>query len=319
MRTFFVLRGLPGSGKSTWAKELLKKEPSRFKRVNRDDLRVMLDDGIWTKEDEVFTVSVQNKIVKDALSEGYDVILDNTHLVPAVLKKIHKLAESVGDVKVIERTFNVSVEECLRRNSLREGKARVPDKVILDLARQSGIDKGKKLEDRETYYPPRDGYQVVEQDQSLPKAILCDLDGTLAIIGDRSPYDPSECDTKDRPNWPVIECVKAMYQQEVEIIFMSGREDKHKEQSERFIEQWVQVEYFNPHAEPKLLFEVIPHQLYMRSTGDMRKDSVVKKELFEEHVAGKYNVLFVLDDRNQVCNFWRSIGLSCFQVNYGDF
>jgi hypothetical protein len=55
------------------------------------------------------------------------------------------------------------------------------------------------------------------------------------------------------------------------------------------------------------------------SSADMRKDAVIKQELFDKYVAGKYNVLFVLDDRNQVVDFWRSIGLTCFQVNYGNF
>jgi hypothetical protein len=57
----------------------------------------------------------------------------------------------------------------------------------------------------------------------------------------------------------------------------------------------------------------------MRPENDMRKDSVVKSELFWEHVAPNYNVQFVLDDRDQVVDFWRSIGLVCWQVAPGDF
>jgi predicted kinase len=319
MRTIFLLCGLPACGKSTFAKELLKKEPGRWKRVNRDDLRAMMDDNSWSKTNEAFVVSVQNKIVRDALAEGFDVILDNTHLVPATVNKIHKLAESVGDVKVIKRAFNVSVEECLKRNALRIGYAKVPDKVINDMARASGISKGRKIEDHEVYYPPRDGFQVTGQDKSKAKAIVADVDGTIAIIGDRSPYDASEADIKDKPNWPVIECVIAMYEQGVEVIFMSGREDQYREQTERFINQWINVDYFNPHANPKTLVEPLPHKLYMRSTGDTRKDCIIKQELFEEHVAGKYNVLFILDDRNQTCDQWRSMGLTCFQVAPGAF
>ena len=57
----------------------------------------------------------------------------------------------------------------------------------------------------------------------------------------------------------------------------------------------------------------------MRKTGDFRKDSIVKKELFDENVRGKYNIEFVLDDRNQVVEMWRSIGLVCLQVADGNF
>ena len=59
-------------------------------------------------------------------------------------------------------------------------------------------------------------------------------------------------------------------------------------------------------------------KLVMRKTGDYRKDSIVKREMFEEHIEGKYNVLFVLDDRNQVVDMWRKeLGLTCLQCNYG--
>lgn len=57
----------------------------------------------------------------------------------------------------------------------------------------------------------------------------------------------------------------------------------------------------------------------MRKSGDMRKDSIVKREMFDEHIRGRYNVNFVLDDRNQVVELWRSMGLTCLQVADGDF
>jgi hypothetical protein len=56
--------------------------------------------------------------------------------------------------------------------------------------------------------------------------------------------------------------------------------------------------------------------LYMRAAGDHRKDSVVKRELFDAHVAGRYNVAFVIDDRPQVVRMWREeLGLFVFDVN----
>jgi hypothetical protein len=52
---------------------------------------------------------------------------------------------------------------------------------------------------------------------------------------------------------------------------------------------------------------------------DMRKDSVVKQELFERFVRDKYNISFILDDRQQVVDMWRGLGLTVFQVAEGDF
>ena len=134
-------------------------------------------------------------------------------------------------------------------------------------------------------------------------AIICDLDGTLAIIGDRSPYDGSSCD-KDIPNWPVIKCVLAMRNAGYDIVFLSGRHDKYREPTEVFIKKWL----------PDLTYE-----LFMRCTGDNRKDAIIKQELYDANVRDQYDVLFVLDDRNQVVDFWRSIGLTCFQVAPGNF
>lgn len=329
MRTLMVVRGLPGCGKSTFAKELLKKEPDRWKRVNRDELRNMLDNGRWSPDNEELVKKVQDEMIKQSMREGFDVIVDNTHLVSSTVRKVHQLAEHYGDVKVIEKCFNVDVKECHRRNQLREGPARVPDKVIDDMASKAGITKGRKLEDKETYYQPRwvaggpgAAKETRVQDQTLPKAILCDLDGTLAIMGDRSPYDASRCDEVDHPNVPVIECVKAMYAQGVKVIFMSGREDKHREPSVRFIEQHLRVPVtyaFGLVGDIRPTDVVVPYELYMRETADQRKDSIVKNELFAAHVEGKYNVLFVLDDRNQVVDEWRRMGLTCYQVAEGNF
>jgi predicted kinase len=321
-----LLKGLPGCGKSTFAKNLLKKENGRWKRFNRDDLRNMIDDGQYTKENEEFVVEVQDKLIRQALQDGFDVILDNTHLVPMTVKKLHKLAESVGDVQVLEKGFNETVETCLKRNAERQGRARVPDDVIHRMAKAAGIDRGKKLEDKTAYYPPRDnaapGGDQVEADDALPKAILCDLDGTWVRMGNRSPYDGSQCDVLDHPNWPVIITVLMAHSHGINIIFMSGRDSKYREQTIRQIEMYARLENLaklqNAEVMPAVT-ELISYQLHMRGEGDMRKDSLVKSDLFDEHVRGKFNVLFVLDDRDQVVSYWRSIGLTCFQVDYGNF
>lgn len=324
MRTLYVTKGLPASGKSTWARDLLKKEPNRWRRINRDDIRNMLSDGRFSPDAEELVKKVQEDAIRAAFKASYDVVLDNTHLVSSTLRKVHMLAKSIGDVTVMEKGFNVDVQECHRRNQLRQGGARVPDKVIDDMAKSAGLTKGRTLEDKVAYYPPRwappvsnGGQEDVVPDASLPKAIICDLDGTLAIMGDRSPYDAANCDTLDAPNVPVIECVKAMRDAGCKIVFMSGRQDKDREASERFISKHLTVMIGMDCGEAE--HGVIPHELHMRVTGDQRKDSVVKQELFDAHVRGKYNVVFVLDDRDQVVEFWRSIGLTCMQVAYGSF
>ena len=143
----------------------------------------------------------------------------------------------------------------------------------------------------------------------MKSAIICDLDGTLALMNGRNPYDASNCD-KDLPNIPVIETVKGLHKLGYEVIFLSGRMDKYREPTERFILQHC----------PFLIGEYgWDFRLYMRKSGDNRKDSIIKEELYRDHVDGQFRVLLVLDDRNQVVDLWRDLGLTCFQVAPGDF
>ena len=329
MRTIMVMKGLPGSGKSRKAAEVIKKEPGRWVRINRDDLRGMCVGpgnnpyGGNRNEREDLVRNFKNELVRQACREGFDVILDDTHLVPQTVKKIHELAQSIGDIKVIEVAVNESVETCIERDSKREGFAKVGEKVIKDMARGAGLDRGRKLSDKEAYYPPRwapggggDNGMGYTDDPNLITTIDCDLDGTTSLLNGRSPYDASNCD-KDPPNTPVVECIKGMYQYlviraiaekkdptKVKVLFTSGREEKYREPTERFLAEHLPG---------------IPYELHMRKTGDMRKDAIIKREMFDNEIRGRYNILFVLDDRNQVVDNWREMGLHCFQVAPGNF
>ncbi len=337
MRTLFILRGLPGSGKSTVAAEMIRKEPKRFMRINRDDLRSMVrgpgnNPHERDNDREDLMRMFKDELVRMAFKNGYDVILYDTHLVPTTVKNLHQLAASVGDVKVIEKVISVSIEECIARDAKRTGFAHVGEKIIRDMARGAGLDKGRKLYDKESYYVPRwtvggpgAAQKTRASDPSLPKAIMCDLDGTLALMGDRSPYDATDCDVKDHPNWPVINTVLAMYAKGHKILFMSGRSSKYRPETIRFIEKYCRIERLVSDETGKVVITnndtsiPISYELHMRSEGDMRKDSIIKNELFAAHVEGKYDVEFVLDDRDQVVDEWRSMGLTCYQVAPGAF
>lgn len=299
-----ILRGIPASSKSTFARELLGKESGRWVRVNRDDIRNMTHNNIFNSDNENLTRQIRDTIIITALKSDKDVIIDDCNLVPQQLKKIHRLLENVGDVKVIEKCFNISIDEAKRRNALREGRARVPDSVIDGIAHGAGIDRGRVLEPREVYYPPREQtINKYEGDESLPRGVLVDLDGTVALLNGRDPFDASNCD-EDLPNIPVIECVKAMVVAGYKVIFMSGRQNKDREPTMRFISRY---------------FPELEYELYMRATDDSRKDYLVKEELLETHVFHKYNIVFALDDRNSVVNHYRSLGLTTMQVAEGNF
>ncbi|MFM2314164.1 MAG: hypothetical protein RLZZ04_3440, partial [Cyanobacteriota bacterium] len=109
------------------------------------------------------------------------------------------------------------------------------------------------------------------------------------------------CD-RDLPNYPVVETVQKL-QDSKTIIIMSGRTDDAQEKTEAWLAKYG-IKY---------------QHIYMRATNDTRKDSIVKQELFKRFVQNKYNVSFILDDRQQVVDMWRALGLTVFQVAVGDF
>ncbi len=80
-QTLYMLRGLPASGKSTWARELISKK-ERIKRVNRDDIRRMLGSDEWNKKSELIVNKIRKNMIITLLDSGFSVIDDNTNLHP---------------------------------------------------------------------------------------------------------------------------------------------------------------------------------------------------------------------------------------------
>jgi predicted kinase len=293
MKKILILRGLPASGKSTFAKQLLDENLGAWKRLNKDELRAMLDNSHHTSANEKFVERVRDMMLVEALKAGKHVVIDDTNLSDRPVERIRQVAQQYTQESGIQvhtevKEISTSLEECLERDAKRE--KRVGQEVIMRMYR-THILKNER------------GPHYQEQDDTLPHAILCDLDGTLAILHDRSPFECKRCET-DLLNIPVAEIVKTYHEKGVKIILMSGREDNSRSQTMNW-----------------LFYNKIPYNaLYMRTTGDMRKDAVVKKELFEAHVKDQFYIQFVLDDRNQVVDLWRlELGLPCLQVNYGDF
>ena len=285
MKKILILRGLPASGKSTYAKNLLTQNPHIWKRLNKDELRAMLDNSVHTNPNEKFVVRVRDFMLVEALKEGKSVIIDDTNLsektVERIKQVIQKYMKDSGEIVDIEiKDMDTSLEECLERDKKREKK--VGENVIMKMYKQHIL-----KDERGPHYQ--------EQDDTLPVAILCDLDGTLAILHDRSPFDTKHCET-DLLNIPIAEILKTYHQKDVKIILMSGRENNARSQTMNW-----------------LAYNRIPYNaLYMRASGDMRKDTIIKKELYEAHVKGQFFVQFVLDDRNQVVDLWRlELGLPC--------
>ena len=58
----------------------------------------------------------------------------------------------------------------------------------------------------------------------------------------------------------------------------------------------------------------------MRDEGDYTPDDELKAQWYENMlIEDRHRIKGVFDDRDRVVKMWRSKGLTCFQVGYGDF
>jgi predicted kinase len=280
MATVTICKGLPASGKSTWAKEQVSKRAGEVKRVNKDDLRAMLDLGHWTKGNEKFVERLRDHIIMEAITDGKHVIVDDTNLHPRHEERIRELVRDVPNTRVEIKFFDIDVDEAIARDLTRP--VSVGEKVI------------RKMWN--AFLAPRS--EPLVADPTLPAGVMVDLDGTLALMVARGPYDAAKCETDI-----VNEVVRGIIEHHEHVILMSGRTAKFRPETER----WLAAN------------DISYTELHMRAEHDVRKDSIVKRELFDLHVRGRWNISFVLDDRQQVVDMWRSLGLVCLQVAPGDF
>lgn len=294
--TILVLIGCPCSGKSTFAEYYLKFNDAL--RINRDELRMMLQFKEQLEpEDESLLSRMVEKMVETAIQKGRDVLLDNTHTKKEFINQIVEKFNHIANIEF--KVFDVPIDELLQRNANRSRK--VPVQVIKDMYARL-----QHLKQQFDFQPlPRKGIATdvtkIIQDYNLPKAILCDLDGTLAIAN-RNMFRPSEEEMyADILNEPVAIALRG-FANNAKIIFMSGREDLYYEISKKWIEDNLQITDF---------------ELFMRPTNDTRKDSIIKEELLRNKVLPHYHVLGVFDDRLQVCRMWYEKGIFCFNVNQG--
>jgi predicted kinase len=131
MAQVIITKGLPSSGKTTWARSVLVAEPGRYKRVNKDELRVMLDNGRYSKDNEAFIEAVRDQLILAALAAGKDVIVDDTNLDPRHEVHIRRIVHDRAEVVV--KVFDAGLEECIERDRARA--APVGERVIRQMYR----------------------------------------------------------------------------------------------------------------------------------------------------------------------------------------
>lgn len=311
MKKIKIVVGLSGSGKSTWAKEFCKNNPE-WLRINRDDIRKsMLTVSLneyhqWETAAkyriEKLVTEQHNQLMTNALRDNWHVVLDNTHLKQSYINEYKKiLTENFESFEISYQLMDVPLEICLENDKKREDV--VGETVIREQLQKLGSLKKLLSFKTETY--SRESF-LATQNKDLPRCVLVDIDGTVAQMQGRYPFDWNRVG-EDLPKQNIIRLVKALKENGNQIIFFSGRD----EVCRNITREWL-CEYFQ--------WKLSDFQLFMRKSNDQRKDSDVKFDLYEEHIRNKYFVELVIDDRQQVVDMWRrKLGLTCLQVDYGDF
>lgn len=301
MQTIILLKGLMASGKSTWALEEMRRNPGKYKRINKDLMRAMIDGDHYTPKNERFILDIRDRIVEKALLGRYDVIIDDTNFSDKHWVRMCEIARYIGDIRVREKYFPITLKEALERNSKRTESAHVPEDIIINVYDKHF--KHKNISVRDEYFEKKKLDFSYLKDEKKQKAIIVDIDGTLALMVNRGPYDLSLV-IEDQANEPVCELVRLFQDKGYIIILLSGREDMAKEDTILWLNE-ANVPY---------------DALYMRETGDNRKDSIVKEELYRKYIMPHFNVHYVIDDRPQVVRMWRrKFGFTVLQVNDMEF
>jgi predicted kinase len=298
----FIYRGLPGSGKTYQARLNAFQDKGRL--VGRDHVRQLMNvEGIGTPAQEAEVTRIQEQLIISGLRSGQHVHVDDMNLKADYVRRLVNIAWREGaEWKIIDLT-NQDVEVCHVRNVMRD---RVVPSEVIDRNYERFI-KGKPypLPFQFTGARVEDTYQgePYTPDLSLREAVLIDVDGTVADhegIRGHHEYDKVHL---DKPKPEVIRVVKTLVNTGVRPLYVSGRPESCMEATWR----WLSTHATEP-------FDII-----MRKTGDRRADYIVKRELFDKHIRYNYNVIGAFDDRNQVVDMYRSLGITVFQVAEGNF
>jgi predicted kinase len=293
-----ILIGIPASGKSTWCVEFLRNH-SDWVRVNRDSFRLMLrNEQICEPKVEDLISTLVNKTIHAALMKKLNVIVDATNVKVKYVEEF--IEEFKYDADIEYQVFDISLDKAIERDNNRAAK--VGELVIKRMYKDFQIfmdtfhfQPVNKIERRPLIQP--------NYESNLPDAVIFDIDGTIALMGDRGPYDMDKV-YKDNLNHIVAEQISFHTSLGRKIIYLSGRDESCREQTEEWLTDIYGLEE--------------PIYFFMRKENDFRKDSIIKKEIYDEHIKGKFNIIAAYDDRLQVLDMWYKEGIFTFNVNQGN-
>ena len=277
MNKLILTKGLPASGKTTWANEQVAGSNGKIININKDDLRGMLHAGKGSKYRESFVIEVQETLTKLAFEAGHDVIWSDTNLNPIHENRARTLSDCV---EILDHFLQVSIEDCISRDKNRINP--VGEKAIRDQ-----YNKWLRKEP-----------EILVQDETLPEVSVFDIDGSLTLgPHNRSPYEWHKVG-QDKVNSMVRHLVLTQRTSGRDILIVSGRDSVCRPETIQWLED-----------------NDIPYdKLFMRVTGDSRADDIIKEEIIDQDILPNYNIKMWVDDRLKVCRMIHRKGLPLLRV-----
>jgi predicted kinase len=267
--------GIPASGKTSWAWTQVAS------RIERDELREEMFGRPYkfSKEREKAVTEQQHQLITSCAALGEDIIISDTNINPKTRKSLQGFLEGLG-YEVELKFFPISYEQAVKRDLQRDRS--VGANVIWTMFKS---------------YNEQFGIKPYISEKHLKGAIICDIDGTLAHIHNRSPYEWGKV-AQDKPNKLLIRMLNNLRMSGIKVFIFSGRDEVCRKETKDWLHM-VGVTY---------------DHLSMRPEGSTDKDFDVKYRMFNEHIRDKYQVVAVFDDRPQVCRLWNLLELPLYKL-----
>lgn len=128
-QTVIICKGLPGSGKTTFARKWVNEDPGKRVRVNRDDIRRMLG-PYWQPNREELVTQIERDMLRNALLEDFDVVVDATNFKPEWIYMMLKNMVFTEKEIVVKDFTDVPIETCIERDKNRPKEEQVGEEVI---------------------------------------------------------------------------------------------------------------------------------------------------------------------------------------------
>jgi predicted kinase len=288
-----ITKGLPASGKSSWADQYIKENPD-FVKIEKDIIR---QDGrlfpggeyIHKRGDESIVLKERDRLIRQALQSGKSVISSDTNLVKKHVSQMSTIARQHGAEVEIVSFLDVPLKELIERDTKRQDA--VGEQVI------------RKMFHTQVGSMPT----FLKEDPNLPYVVVCDLDGTLTKgPKDRSPYEWDKVGQDDinLGTSAILDGLRmiGLY----DIYIFSGRNEVCRPETEEWLERH-DIEYEKLVMRPQFLEDGV--------TENNLSDEIIKANMIEEHIVGQKNVLLWLDDRDRVSTMLRDV----YGINVAQF